>query len=59
MAINENLDVRQGGTQSLGLRGEGAHSSSYLIIIASFSALVFLAADSHAGLKCHETGVLR
>lgn len=37
VAINENLDVRQGGTQSLGPMGEGAHSSFYLIIIASFS----------------------
>ena len=37
MAINENLDVRQGDTQSLGPMQEGAHSSFYLIIIASFS----------------------
>lgn len=37
MAINENLNVRQGGTQFLGPMGEGAHSSCYLIIIASFS----------------------
>lgn len=40
--------------------GEGAHSSCYLIIIASSKAWSFqLLKVSHAGLKCHEAGVLR
>lgn len=42
MAINENLDVRQGDTQSPGPMQEWAHSSFYLIIIASFSKVCSL-----------------